>query len=118
LSDREINIQVDQHRRFSLYEGREKMTLLEFLVLLVIAAISGAIGQALAGYSLGGLVITTLVGFVGAWLGTWIARATGLPELLVINVGGEPFPIIWAIIGSAILAAVVAILTRSPRRYA
>ena len=94
------------------------MTLLEFIILLVIAAIAGAIGQALAGYSLGGLIVTIVVGFVGAWLGTWIARSTGLPELLVINVGGQPFPVVWAILGSALLAAIVALLTRPPRRYA
>lgn len=94
------------------------MSLLEFIILLVIAAIAGGIGQALAGYSLGGLLVTIVVGFIGAWLGTWIARSTGLPELLVINVGGQPFPIIWAILGSALLTAVVAMLTRRPRRYA
>jgi uncharacterized membrane protein YeaQ/YmgE (transglycosylase-associated protein family) len=93
------------------------MTILEFLILLVIAAICGAIGQAIAGYSLGGMVITTIVGFVGAWLGTWLARAMGLPELLMVNVGGQPFPIVWAIVGSAILAAIVALVTRRPRGY-
>lgn len=92
------------------------MTILEFVILLVIAAICGALGQAIAGYSLGGLVITIVVGFIGALIGTWLARAIGLPELLMVNVGGEPFPIVWAIIGSAILAAVVALITRPTRR--
>jgi uncharacterized membrane protein YeaQ/YmgE (transglycosylase-associated protein family) len=93
------------------------MTILELLILLVIAAICGAIGQAIAGYSLGGMVITTVVGFIGALLGTWIARALGLPELLMINVGGQPFPIVWAIIGSALFTAIVALFTRRPRGY-
>lgn len=93
------------------------MTLLEFVILLVIAAICGAIGQAIAGYTIGGMVITTVVGFIGAFLGTWIARAVGLPELLMINIGGQPFPIVWAIIGSALFAAIVAIFTRRPRNY-
>jgi uncharacterized membrane protein YeaQ/YmgE (transglycosylase-associated protein family) len=93
------------------------MTILELLILLVIAAICGAIGQAIAGYSLGGMVITTVVGFIGALLGTWIARAIGLPELLMINVGGQPFPIVWAIIGSALFTAIVALFTRRPRSY-
>jgi uncharacterized membrane protein YeaQ/YmgE (transglycosylase-associated protein family) len=93
------------------------MTILEFLILLVIAAICGAIGQAIAGYSLGGMVITTIVGFVGAFLGTWFARAIGLPVLLMVNVGGQPFPIVWAIVGSAIFAAIVALFTRRPRSY-
>ena len=94
------------------------MSILEFLILLVIAAICGAIGQALAGYSLGGMVISIVVGFIGALLGTWLARAIGLPELLMINVGGQPFPILWAIIGSALFTALVALLTRRPRSYA
>lgn len=93
------------------------MILLEFIILLVIAAVCGAIGQAIAGYSPGGLVITILVGFVGALLGTWIARQVGLPEFLVISVGGEPFPIIWSIIGAALLAALAGLFAR-PRRYA
>lgn len=94
------------------------MTILEFLILLVIAAICGAVGQALAGYSLGGMVITTVVGFIGALIGTWLARGIGLPELLMVNVGGQPFPIVWAIIGSALFTAIVALLTRRPRSYA
>jgi len=91
------------------------MTILELLILLVIAAICGAIGQAIAGYSLGGMVITTVVGFIGALLGTWMARAVNMPELLMINVGGEQFPIVWAIIGSAVFTAIVALFTRRPR---
>jgi len=93
------------------------MTILEFIILLVIAAICGAIGQAIAGYSLGGMVITIVVGFVGALLGTWLARTIGLPELLMINVGSQPFPIVWAIIGSAIFTAIIALFTRRPRTY-
>jgi uncharacterized membrane protein YeaQ/YmgE (transglycosylase-associated protein family) len=93
------------------------MTILELLILLVIAAICGAIGQAIAGYSLGGMVITTVVGFIGALLGTWMARAIGLPELLMVNVGGQPFPIVWAIIGSALFTAIIALFTRRPRGY-
>jgi uncharacterized membrane protein YeaQ/YmgE (transglycosylase-associated protein family) len=93
------------------------MSILEFLVLLVIAAICGAVGQALAGYSLGGLVITTVVGFIGALLGTWLARGLALPELLVVNIGGQPFPIVWAIIGSALFTAIIAFFTRRPRNY-
>jgi uncharacterized membrane protein YeaQ/YmgE (transglycosylase-associated protein family) len=91
------------------------MTVLELIILIVIAAICGAIGQAIAGYSLGGMVITTVVGFIGAFLGTWIARSVGLPELLMVNIGDQPFPIVWAIIGSALFTAIVALFTRRPR---
>ena len=53
------------------------MTLIGFLVLLAIAAICGALGQSLAGYDLGGCVISIIVGFIGAWLGMWIAGKMG-----------------------------------------
>lgn len=88
------------------------MTLFGFIVLLIIAAVAGAIGQTLAGYSLGGCVVSILVGFVGAYLGMWLANTLGLPTFLTINVDGQPFPIVWAIIGSAILTAIVGLLAR------
>jgi uncharacterized membrane protein YeaQ/YmgE (transglycosylase-associated protein family) len=88
------------------------MTLASFLVLLLIAAICGAIGQAIAGYSLGGCLVSMGVGLIGAVLGMWMARSLSLPELFVINVGGEPFPVVWSIIGSVIFALVIGVLTR------
>ena len=96
------------------------MTLIGFLVLLLIAAICGAIGQSLAGYDLGGCLVSIVVGFIGAWLGLWIAGKMGLPEIWTINIEGKPFPIIWAIIGSAIFTLIVALLRRAfigGRRY-
>jgi uncharacterized membrane protein YeaQ/YmgE (transglycosylase-associated protein family) len=88
------------------------MSLLGFLLLLVIAAVAGSIGQALAGYSMGGCLVSTLIGFIGAFLGLWIARSLGLPEIFTITVEGEPFPVVWAIIGSAILALLFGLVTR------
>jgi len=88
------------------------MTIVEFLVLLLIAAICGMIGQALAGYSVGGCVISAIVGFVGALVGLWLARQLGLPELLTIRVGRNAFPVLWSIIGSAILSVIVGLVSR------
>jgi uncharacterized membrane protein YeaQ/YmgE (transglycosylase-associated protein family) len=88
------------------------MSLLGFLLLLLIAAICGALGQAIAGYSLGGLLISIVVGLIGAFLGMWLATQFGLPEFFTITVNGESFPIVWSIIGSAIFAIVVGLLTR------
>jgi len=88
------------------------MSLIGFLILLVIAAICGGIGQAIAGYSLGGFLVSIVVGFIGAWLGIWLAGQFGLPEFFVVNVDGRPFPVVWAVIGSALLALIVGLLTR------
>ena len=61
---------------------------------------------------LGGCLVSAVVGVLGAYLGYWLATQLGLPELIVVNVDGEPFPIIWSIIGSAIFAVIVGLLTR------
>jgi uncharacterized membrane protein YeaQ/YmgE (transglycosylase-associated protein family) len=93
------------------------MTLLELLLLLLIAGVCGAIGQAIAGTSRG-FIVSIAVGFVGAMLGTWLARLVGLPELFALRLGATTFPIVWSILGSALFVAVVALISgRSyPRR--
>ena len=93
------------------------MSLMGFIVLLIVAAICGALGQAIAGYSVGGCLISIVVGFVGAFLGMWIARQFGLPELFVVTIDGEPFPIVWSVVGSALLAAIVGLITRPRVAY-
>jgi uncharacterized membrane protein YeaQ/YmgE (transglycosylase-associated protein family) len=45
------------------------------------------------------------LGFIGALVGPWVARQLGLSEPLVLHVGGQPFPIVWSIIGAALLVA-------------
>jgi uncharacterized membrane protein YeaQ/YmgE (transglycosylase-associated protein family) len=86
------------------------MTLIGFLVLLVIAAICGSIGQSLAGYDLGGCFVSIVVGFIGAYLGMWLAGKFGLPEIFAVTIEGKSFPIIWAIIGSALFTLIMALL--------
>lgn len=89
------------------------MTLLDVLILLLVAGICGALGQAIAGYSRGGCLVSIALGFIGALLGMWIARMMGLPELFPVRIGGASYPIIWSIIGSALFVAVLTLVTRS-----
>ena len=89
------------------------MTLLDVLILLLVAGICGALGQAIAGYSRGGCLVSIALGFIGALLGMWIARLMGLPELFPVRIGGTSYPIIWSIIGSALFVAVLTLVTRS-----
>lgn len=88
------------------------MTLTAVLVLLLVAALAGGIGQAIAGYSLGGCLVSMAVGLIGAMIGAWLAGALGLPEMFVINIGGWAFPLIWAIIGATLFALVIGLITR------
>ena len=87
------------------------MTLTGILVLLLIAGIVGGLGQAISGYSLGGCLMSIIVGFVGAYVGIWLAGQLGLPEIFTINIEGQPFPILWGIIGSAILSLILGLFT-------
>ena len=88
------------------------MTLFDLLILLVVAGICGALGQAITGFSRGGCLVSIALGFVGAVIGMWLARAAGLPELFAIQIGTTSFPIVWSIIGSALFVAVISLLTR------
>ena len=88
------------------------MSLLDVLIVLLIAGICGSLGQAIAGFSRGGCLVSIALGFVGAVLGMWLARAMGLPELFPVRIGTTNFPIVWSIIGSALFVAVIALLTR------
>jgi uncharacterized membrane protein YeaQ/YmgE (transglycosylase-associated protein family) len=91
------------------------MTPLEFLLLLLVAGICGAIGQSIAGSTRGGILTSIALGFIGALIGMAMARALQLPEPFNVVIEGHPFPVIWSIVGAAVFVAVITLLTRSPR---
>ncbi len=88
------------------------MTILDLLILLLVAGVCGALAQSLSGYSHGGCLVMIVLGFIGALLGTWLARSAGLPEMIAVQIGGNSFPIIWSIIGGALFCAVLGLLNR------
>ena len=88
------------------------MSLRQFLILLVVSGVIGAIGQSIAGFSRGGCLVSIAIGFIGAVLGMWLARTLGLPEMFVLSIGGTSLPIVWSIIGSALFVAVISFLTK------
>jgi uncharacterized membrane protein YeaQ/YmgE (transglycosylase-associated protein family) len=87
------------------------MSVLEFLLLLLIAGIAGSIGQSLSGYSKGGCFLSIVVGFVGALLGTWLSRLLHLPEFFILNIGDVAFPVVWAIVGAALFTGILSLLS-------
>jgi len=91
------------------------ITLPELLLLILIAAVVGAIGRQIAGGTRGGLLVSIVVGFIGALLGPWIALQLRLAEPLVVRVDGHSFGILWSIIGAALFVALVHVA--SGRRY-
>ena len=85
---------------------------MRILALLVVAGICGGIGKALVGYDRGGCLTSIALGFIGAFLGVWLADQFGLPKMFTIHIGGNPFPVLWSIAGSALFVAFLSLLVR------
>jgi uncharacterized membrane protein YeaQ/YmgE (transglycosylase-associated protein family) len=63
-------------RTIAFHRKKEEglMSLIDFCILLAVAGVCGALGQAISGYSRGGCLVSIAIGFIGALLGIWIAR--------------------------------------------
>jgi len=79
---------------------------------MIVAAICGSIGAALAGYTTRGCITKIFLGLIGALIGTWISRELGIRDFLSI----ERIPIFWSIIGSTIFVALISVFTQSKTR--
>ena len=95
------------------------MTLTHLLVLLVVGAGAGLIGQRLVARGMpGGLLGAIVAGLVGAWLMVDVLHVVIAPELSI-----EGIPVISAILGAAIVVLLFSLLAggsafgRSWRRY-
>lgn len=88
------------------------ITLESLIILLIVAGLAGVIGQWLAGSSRGGLIASIAIGFIGAFLGTWIAKQFHLPEVYTLQIGRTAFPIVWAILGAALFVALLGAIGR------
>jgi len=87
-------------------------TLPGLILLLVIAAVCGAVGRAIAGDIRGGIIVSTALGFIGALVGPWVATKLGLTEPFMVNIAGHAYPVLWSIIGAAIVVAVIHLFDR------
>lgn len=84
------------------------MTLVGFIVLLIVAAIAGALGEMIAGAKVpGGWIGSIIAGFIGAWLGG---------KLLEFGPVIAGIQIIPAIIGAALFVFVLRLLMRGMSR--
>lgn len=91
------------------------LTLGNLIVLVIVGGLAGMIGERLAGYSHLGCLASVALGIIGALIGSWAVRQFGLPMLFSIDIGRTKFPIIWAIIGAALLVFILGLARR--RRY-
>jgi uncharacterized membrane protein YeaQ/YmgE (transglycosylase-associated protein family) len=89
------------------------MTLVGFLLLVLVGAICGAIAQFIVGWSRGGFILATLVGFAGALIGNWGAPLIHLPTIYIVRVDGYTIEVVWAILGAVALLLVLSLFRRS-----
>jgi uncharacterized membrane protein YeaQ/YmgE (transglycosylase-associated protein family) len=88
------------------------MTLLEFLLLLLIATTAGAVGELFGRCTPSGSFVFAALGFVGAYLGKWLASTLNLPEILRLVVGSLQFPLLWSIASSILLVFLFSLCLR------
>lgn len=94
--------------------------MISFLMMLLVAAILGSIGAAIAGRRGNGCFINIATGFIGALLGRGLSNVFDVRDPLTITIRDTTFPLMWTIAGSALFVAVITFLTRGktppPRR--
>jgi uncharacterized membrane protein YeaQ/YmgE (transglycosylase-associated protein family) len=82
------------------------MTLTHLVVLLIVGAIAGLIGERLVSRGMpGGLIGAIVAGLVGAWLMVDVLHIVIVPEL---SLGG--IPLLSAILGAAIVVLLLSVV--------
>ncbi len=76
---------------------------MRLILLLVLAAVIGSLGAAIAGQKRQGCLLNIAIGFVGAVIGSWLAAQLHGPVLFVVF----GVPVVWAVIGAALFMAVI-----------
>lgn len=92
---------------------------LQLLILLVIAGICGAVAELIVGFSPPGLhvmLVSIIVGVIGAFIGGGVAEAIGLPPITEIRVGNIRLSLLYTILGSTLLLVLLQAL-RSGRQW-
>jgi uncharacterized membrane protein YeaQ/YmgE (transglycosylase-associated protein family) len=90
------------------------MSFLEIVILLIIAGITGSVARSLVGFDRGGCLLSIAVGFVGALIGTWLARELDFPDIFSFEIRGINYPIVWSLIGAVLFTALLSLI--SPRK--
>jgi uncharacterized membrane protein YeaQ/YmgE (transglycosylase-associated protein family) len=99
--------------------------LIQLLTLLILAGICGSIAAWIVGYTPGGLLMSIIVGVIGAYLGGGLSSLLPfeipIVSLFTIEIGTNGvntirFNLIWAIAGSVVLLLLLHTLRGGERR--
>jgi uncharacterized membrane protein YeaQ/YmgE (transglycosylase-associated protein family) len=86
------------------------MGILDLVFLVVIAGVCGFIAAQLMGARRVNIILLIILGFVGALVGKLVCGYFHLPVIWQIWIGGNPFPIVWAVIGSVIVVGLYSLV--------
>jgi len=87
------------------------MSFLDIVIQLIIAGLTGSIARSLVGFDKGGCILSIVVGFIGAFIGSWMARELHFPDYLSFVIRGIEYHIMWALIGAIVFVAVLSLIT-------
>jgi uncharacterized membrane protein YeaQ/YmgE (transglycosylase-associated protein family) len=90
--------------------------MIDILISLIIAGIAGSIARSISGFSRGGCIISIVVGFIGAMIGSWLSRELQLPDPFMIKIRGSTYYILWTIIGAVIFTAALSLITPDKKK--
>ncbi len=77
---------------------------------LVVAAIIGSLGAAIAGKREQGCIVNILVGFIGGLVGRWLSRTLDISDPANLTIGDTTFPLVWSVAGAALFVGVITLL--------
>lgn len=92
------------------------MSLVDLLLIFLVAIICGTVAQLTSGYSRGGWIVNLGIGFLGALAGAIVARSFVVPKIYDVKIGAVDFPIMYAIIGSVFFLAAIGFFIKPGRR--
>ena len=90
------------------------MTFIDFVILFIIAAIIGSLARKVVGLEKGGCIVSAIVGFIGAIIGTWLGREYNLPEIWSPTIRDMNYPVVWSLMGAILFTIVLSII--APRK--
>jgi uncharacterized membrane protein YeaQ/YmgE (transglycosylase-associated protein family) len=84
----------------------------DFILIALVAVVCGSIAQLTSGYSRGGWMVNWGIAFFGALAGVVLSRELNAPIIYDIKYRAVDFPIIYAIMGSALFVAALGFLVK------
>jgi len=92
------------------------MSMVDLLLILLVAVPCGALAQLTSAYSRKGWLLHIGLAFMGGFLGVWIARSFDVPTVYILKLGVHKFEIIWSLIGSVFTVAALGMFIKPKMR--